>query len=81
MLSIVPFVDTQFRFVGVAPFIKFECCQINHRLYVIDKKTKELCENDAPKILNESSITMHEYFSNIRVKSRDADTLNKIKTM
>lgn len=41
LLSVVPFLDDDFRFVKIAPFLKFRFAQTNHRLYVIDRKSGE----------------------------------------
>lgn len=40
MLSVVPFLDAGFRF-RLLPFVRFEFCQTNFRVYVIDRKTGE----------------------------------------
>jgi hypothetical protein len=41
MLSVVPFLDVDFHFVRLFPFLKFRFGQTNHRVYVIDKATGE----------------------------------------
>ncbi|MFN7130959.1 MAG: DUF2071 domain-containing protein [Myxococcales bacterium] len=41
LLSAVPFLDTDFRFVRLAPFLRFEFAQTNHRVYVRDRRTGE----------------------------------------
>jgi hypothetical protein len=41
MLSVVPFWDTDFRFVRLAPGLKFRFAQTNHRVYVIDRLSGE----------------------------------------
>lgn len=41
MLSVVPFWDADFRFVRLAPFLKFQFAQTNHRVYVTDRRTGE----------------------------------------
>ncbi|MEM7035024.1 MAG: DUF2071 domain-containing protein, partial [Chloroflexota bacterium] len=41
MLSVVPFLDTDFRYHRLAPWLKFQFGQTNHRVYVIDKQTGE----------------------------------------
>jgi hypothetical protein len=39
MMSAVPFVDVDFHFIRLFPFLKFGFGQTNYRVYVIDKKT------------------------------------------
>jgi hypothetical protein len=39
MLSAVSFVDVDFRFQRLLPFVRFRFAQTNHRAYVIDKRT------------------------------------------
>jgi Uncharacterized conserved protein (COG2071) len=41
MMSAVPFVDVDFHFIRLFPFLKFHFGQTNYRVYVIDKKSKE----------------------------------------
>ena len=41
MLSVVPFLDVDFHFARLFPFLKFRFGQTNHRVYVIDKQTGE----------------------------------------
>jgi hypothetical protein len=41
MLSVVPFIDADFNFYRLFPWLKFRFAQTNHRVYVIDKKTGE----------------------------------------
>jgi hypothetical protein len=41
MLSVVPFVDADFHFYRLAPWLKFRFAQTNHRIYVIDRLTGE----------------------------------------
>jgi hypothetical protein len=41
MLSVVPFLDVDFHFVRLFPFLKFRFGQTHHRVYVIDKATGE----------------------------------------
>lgn len=41
MLSVVPFLAAAFRFVRLAPFLKFRFGQTNHRVYVTDRRTGE----------------------------------------
>lgn len=43
MLSAVPFLDVDFRFRHVLPFLKFEFGQTNHRAYIVDRATGEHC--------------------------------------
>ena len=39
LLSAVPFWDADFHYLRLAPFLKFQFGQTNHRVYVIDKRT------------------------------------------
>ena len=39
MLSAVPFLDVDFRFARLTPFLRWQFGQTNHRAYVIDRKT------------------------------------------
>jgi hypothetical protein len=39
MMSAVPFVDVDFHFIRLFPFLKFRFGQTNYRVYVIDRKT------------------------------------------
>jgi hypothetical protein len=41
MMSVVPFVDVDFRFARLAPFLAFAFPQTNYRVYLIDKTTGE----------------------------------------
>jgi hypothetical protein len=41
MLSAVPFLDWDFHFARLAPFLKFRFGQTNHRAYIINKATGE----------------------------------------
>ncbi len=41
LLSVVPFVDTDFRYIRLAPWLKFRFPQTNYRVYVTDRQTKE----------------------------------------
>lgn len=41
LMSAVPFVDVDFHFPHLFPFVKFHFGQTNFRVYVIDKKTQE----------------------------------------
>ena len=41
LLSVVPFIDTDFRYACLAPWLKFRFPQTNYRVYVIDRQTKE----------------------------------------
>jgi hypothetical protein len=41
LLSVVPFLDVDFRFVRLFPWLTFRFGQTNHRVYVIDKATGE----------------------------------------
>ena len=43
MLSAVSFIDKDFHFQKLLPFLKFEFPQTNYRAYVINKKTGEKC--------------------------------------
>ena len=43
MMSAVPFLDVDFHFINLFPFLKFNFGQTNYRVYVIDKKTGEHC--------------------------------------
>jgi uncharacterized protein YqjF (DUF2071 family) len=43
MLGVVPFLDVDFHFVRLFPFLRFHFGQTNHRVYVIDKATGEPC--------------------------------------
>ena len=40
-LSIVPFIDTDFRYIRLAPWLKFRFPQTNYRVYVIDRQTNQ----------------------------------------
>lgn len=42
LLSAVPFLDTDFRFPRVAPFLSFAFGQTNHRVYVRDRRSGEV---------------------------------------
>jgi len=41
MMSVVPFVDADFHFRHLLPFVRFRFCQTNYRVYVIDRTTGE----------------------------------------
>jgi hypothetical protein len=41
LMSAVPFVDVDFHFMRLFPFLKFHFGQTNYRVYVIDKKSQE----------------------------------------
>jgi len=41
LLSVVPFLDDDFHYARLAPFAKFRFGQTNHRVYVIDRSTRE----------------------------------------
>jgi hypothetical protein len=41
LLSVVPFVDTDFRYIRLAPWLKFRFAQTNYRVYVSDRQTGE----------------------------------------
>ena len=41
LLSVVPFVDTDFRYIRLAPWLQFRFPQTNYRVYVIDRRTQE----------------------------------------
>ncbi|RMH40240.1 MAG: DUF2071 domain-containing protein [Deltaproteobacteria bacterium] len=41
LLSVVPFVDTAFHFIRLAPFARFRFGQTNYRVYVVDRRTGE----------------------------------------
>ena len=41
LTSAVPFVDVDFHFIHLFPFLKFSFGQTNYRVYVIDKQTGE----------------------------------------
>jgi hypothetical protein len=41
LLSVVPFWDADFRFPRLAPFLKFQFGQTNHRVYITDRRTGE----------------------------------------
>jgi hypothetical protein len=43
LLSAVPFLDADFHFQRLFPFLKFRFGQTNHRVYVIDRATGEHC--------------------------------------
>lgn len=43
LMSAVPFVDVDFHFMHLFPFLKFGFGQTNYRVYVIDKKSGEHC--------------------------------------
>lgn len=43
LISAVPFVDADFHFARLFPFLQFEFGQTNFRAYVIDKKSGEHC--------------------------------------
>lgn len=43
LISVVPFVDRDFRFYRIAPFVRFRFEQMNYRAYVIDTETGERC--------------------------------------
>ncbi len=41
MLSVVPFLDADFAFYRLLPWLQFRFPQTNHRIYVLDRKTGE----------------------------------------
>jgi hypothetical protein len=41
LLSIVPFIDTHFRYIRIAPWFKLRFAQTNYRVYVIDRQTNQ----------------------------------------
>lgn len=41
LMSAVPFVDSEFRFARLLPFVRFRFCQTNYRVYVIDRESGE----------------------------------------
>jgi hypothetical protein len=41
LLSVVPFVDTDFRYIRLAPWLKMRFAQTNYRVYVIYRQTNE----------------------------------------
>jgi hypothetical protein len=41
LLSVVPFVDTDFRYIRLAPWLKFRFAQTNYRVYVVDRQTEQ----------------------------------------
>jgi len=41
LLSVVPFLDTDFRYIRLAPWFKFHFPQTNYRVYVIDHQTNQ----------------------------------------
>ncbi len=41
LLSVVPFLDDDFHYARLAPFAKFSFGQTNHRVYVIERSTRE----------------------------------------
>lgn len=41
LMSAVPFVDVDFHFIKVLPWVKFQFGQTNYRVYVIDKRSGE----------------------------------------
>jgi hypothetical protein len=43
LMSAVPFLDDDFAFYRLAPFIKWRFAQTNYRIYVIDRETGEPC--------------------------------------
>lgn len=43
MLSVVPFLDEDFHFIHLFPFLHFQFAQTNHRVYVVDRETGESC--------------------------------------
>ena len=43
LMSAVPFLDLDFSFYRLAPFIKWTFAQTNYRVYVIDRETGEHC--------------------------------------
>jgi len=43
LMSAVPFLDNDFSYYRIAPFIKWKFAQTNYRVYVIDRETGEPC--------------------------------------
>lgn len=43
LMSAVPFLDADFHFYRLAPFIKWRFAQTNYRVYVVDRATGEHC--------------------------------------
>lgn len=43
LMSAVPFLDADFHFYRLAPFIKWQFAQTNYRVYVVDRETGEHC--------------------------------------
>ncbi|HUF38317.1 MAG TPA: DUF2071 domain-containing protein [Anaerolineales bacterium] len=43
LMSAVPFLDEDFSFYRIAPFIKIKFAQTNYRVYVVDRDTGEPC--------------------------------------
>jgi hypothetical protein len=41
LLSVVPFLDTDFRYIRLAPWLHFRFPQTNYRVYVTDRQTQE----------------------------------------
>jgi hypothetical protein len=41
LMSAVPFVDVDFHFTGLFPFLRFRFAQTNYRVYVIDRRSGE----------------------------------------
>jgi hypothetical protein len=43
LMSAVPFLDDDFHFYRLAPFLKWKFAQTNYRVYVVDRETGEHC--------------------------------------
>lgn len=43
LMSAVPFLDADFHFYRLAPFVKWRFAQTNYRVYVVDRETGEHC--------------------------------------
>ena len=43
LMSAVPFLDADFHFYRLAPFLKWQFAQTNYRVYVVDRETGEHC--------------------------------------
>ena len=43
LMSAVPFLDADFKFYRLAPFVKMQFAQTNYRVYVVDRETGEHC--------------------------------------
>jgi len=43
LMSAVPFLDADFHFYRLAPFVKMQFAQTNYRVYVVDRETGEHC--------------------------------------